>query len=639
MDQEKKSLGGLLIVILVLVALVISIDWLFVTGLVKANYGGVLFSVKGAFAKLHQKMFLMRFIYVVMLFFTCYLNPSFKKGKNMTENEKTSYQVSAICVSALFMFGYSHVYFYALFIYPILFIVNIFLMVKAVASIKAKFQDPNFFSGVSHEESQDNFYFDFPTDQGHLRIHNPNYHIWVDGGPGSGKSANVVKPIIDQCAERSYAMVIYDFKGDPREPGLPDLCNTAYHSILKYKQFYAQQGIEYKMKFGFINFVDPTRTVRVNVLSNHYIGGFLDIKNLSENLFRNLSKSAKDKADFWSEYGQSYIYGVMFMFWKNYQKEGYNTLPHVITTCLSDITAVFNWLCTDEDLEKIMAPLISAFKAQSMSQVSGGTSTGQLPFAALYEPNIYWVLSAPADEEFNLDITNPNNPCILGIANANKVRAAVTPVLSCVLSVLMNQMNSPGKVPSVYCIDEFPTCPLDGLDTFMATVRSNMVSVLLTVQDFQQAERDCGKQSANILRTTCGNVFQGMTSSPDTAKLFCEWLGDIEKPKISYTENQDHMSQTESLQRERILQPRDVSGQPIGHFMGKIAGGKPAWYSSQFDFVKYNKTDIPRFSLQYKTGNDKTDIEITKRLVIDNFNRINREIKELLVPFAAEVNK
>ena len=42
-------------------------------------------------------------------------------------------------------------------------------------------------------------------------------------------------------------------------------------------------------------------------------------------------------------------------------------------------------------------------------------------------------------------------------------------------------------------------------------------------------------------------------------------------------------SVTESLQKEKVLKARDIAGQAAGHFIGKISGGKPPFFSVQMD--------------------------------------------------------
>ena len=50
-------------------------------------------------------------------------------------------------------------------------------------------------------------------------------------------------------------------------------------------------------------------------------------------------------------------------------------------------------------------------------------------------------------------------------------------------------------------VDEFPTVNLQGIDVFIGTARKHNVATILAVQDFNQAIRDYGEKSANILRS------------------------------------------------------------------------------------------------------------------------------------------
>lgn len=78
--------------------------------------------------------------------------------------------------------------------------------------------------------------FDFETVEGNLRIHKPQQNLYIDGGPGSGKSESWIKGIIYQCAERNYAGFVYDWEGDPSKPGSPILSRIAYGSIEYFKR-------------------------------------------------------------------------------------------------------------------------------------------------------------------------------------------------------------------------------------------------------------------------------------------------------------------------------------------------------------------------------------------------------------------
>ena len=82
-------------------------------------------------------------------------------------------------------------------------------------------------------------------------------------------------------------------------------------------------------------------------------------------------------------------------------------------------------------------------------------------------------------------------------------------------------------------VDEFPTILLQGIDTFIGTARKHNVSTILAVQDFNQAVRDYGEKSANILKASCGTQAYGMTGNEKTAKDIESLFGDKKEVVIT----------------------------------------------------------------------------------------------------------
>ena len=246
---------------------------------------------------------------------------------------------------------------------------------------------------------------------------------------------------------------------------------------------------------------------------------------------------------------------------------------------------------------------------------------------------IFWVLSPLPEEEFSLDITNKAHPTLLCVGNAPTIKEAVSPAISCIGSVLMSQMNNPGKATSIFMVDEFPTILLQGIDTFIGTARKHNVATILAVQDFNQAVRDYGEKSANILKASCGTQAYGMTGNEKTAKDIENLLGEKKEAQESYShQTSGSDSVTESLQKEKVLKARDIAGQAAGHFIGKIAGGKPPFFNVQMDMCRFKEKEIPRFSLPVKLGNGKEDleVEILEEIVQQNYIRIIEDVNSLL---------
>ena len=366
-------------------------------------------------------------------------------------------------------------------------------------------------------------------------------------------------------------------------------------------------------RFAYINFVDMSRTVRVNVLSPKYMSKgneSLFIRNIIITLMKNLEASWKEKTDFWANNAINYVYSIAYKCFKE-RELGICTLPHVIALALSDSNLVFHWLSEDPEIALNMSSMLTAWKLGAQQQTAGAVSSAQTPLVLLNNKYIFWVLSPLPEEEFSLDITNKEHPTLLCVGNAPTIKEAVSPAISCIGSVLMSQMNNPGKATSVFMVDEFPTILLQGIDTFIGTARKHNVATILAVQDFNQAVRDYGEKSANILKASCGTQAYGMTGNEKTAKDIENLLGEKKEAQESYShQTSGSGSVTESLQKEKVLKARDIAGQAAGHFIGKIAGGKPPFFNVQMDMCRFEEKEIPRFSLPVRLGNGKEEMEL-----------------------------
>ncbi len=284
-----------------------------------------------------------------------------------------------------------------------------------------------------------------------------------------------------------------------------------------------------------------------------------------------------------------------------------------------------------------MSSILTAWQMGAQQQTAGVVSSAQTPLALLNNKYIFWVLSPTPEEEFSLDITNPEHPTLLCIGNSPSNKEAVSPPISCIASVIMSQMNNPGKVKSVFMVDEFPTIILQGIDTFIGTARKHYVATILAVQDFNQAIRDYGEKSANILKSSCGTQAYGMTGNDKTAKDIENLLGERKAVQESISHNQDSGSGsiTESLQREKVIRARDVAGQSIGHFTGKTAGGKPPFFSAQFSQSEYVSQEIPPFSKPVKIeGKPELEKEILEEIVQQNYYKVIRTVNQVLKKYA-----
>lgn len=622
MESAKNELSFVFILLSVLTGGVIIFQWVLVNDLFSPS--PVVLSVLGRFLR---KAIMFRFLYVILITGLAFLFPA---RRRRDEALKWVYTATTITLAIALILGFSDLFvWYNLIVFPIVFVLFTVLVIPTVGFfLKRHVSSERSIFGISRQESD--FYFEFDTAEGRLVVHKPQQNIYIDGGPGSGKSESFIKGIIYQCAARNYAGLIYDWEGDPTKPGSPILTKIAYGSTEHFRARHIPTP-----RFAFINFVDMSRTVRVNVLSEKYVpkgSESLFIRNIATTLMKNLEASWKEKTDFWANNAINYVYSIAYKCYKD-RKSGIGTLPHVIAFALSDSDLVFQWLSEDPEIALNMSSMLTAWKLGAQQQTAGAVSSAQTPLVLLNNKYIFWVLSPLPEEEFDLDITNKEHPTLLCLGNAPSIKEAVSPPISCIASVVMSQMNNPGKQKSVFMVDEFPTVNLQGIDTFIGTARKHYVSTILAVQDFNQAIRDYGEKSANILKSSCGTQAFGMTGNEKTAKDIENLFGEIKEVQESFSHQESGSgSMSESLQKEKVVKAREVAGQSVGHFIGKVANGKPPYFSAQFKMCTFVSEDIPAFSkpVNLGAGKESLELEIMEEIVNQHYYSVIAKVNEVL---------
>lgn len=625
MREDKKNLIGMITFIGGITALIIIADYLIRAQLVSLQ-DFALGKPLGVFLnKVASKMWVVRILYILSLAGTIIL--SVKSKKNTDKTLSMEFHVGTIAVTLIFIIGYIKALFYwNLIAYPLLFLAVTVMVIKSLNQFKfglKEEEDP--LGKVSTKEIND-FSFEFNTDKGKMVIHAPQQGIYIEGGAGAGKSASLIEPIIWQAIQKGYSAFIYDFKGNP-----PTLSKTAYSALLSKKEVPG----EIPVKFAFLNFVDLTRSVRCNPISPKYIDTKLKAMNAAEVIMKNLEQSWVEKTDFWAANAISYLSAIIWRFAKDPKYHKYCTLPHVITACLSDLDSILGFLTEDRETSMVMKPLAEAYRMQASNQTAGAVSSTQLPTVKLYEPSIFYVLSPSEDEEFSLDISNKAKPVAFCVANDPAQKLSLSPAIALIANMVMQQINQQGKQKCLFCVDELPTIFLGReLDNLPATARSNGVVTCLSVQIFAQLDRDYTTKNADVILGNLGNQFFGMSNEQKTGDRVSNMLGNMKRKEISISESENGISTSESLKNDKVLQAKDIMGQDIGHFTGKIAGGNPPFFSCQLPYFNPEKSDIPAFSAKTKTGDQKLDIKVMNNLAQENFNRINQEIENLLAPYA-----
>lgn len=588
---------------------------------------------------LTNNIYLVRFVFLAGVAGATIYDPSRKLNSEEEKENLTRIATAAILLSILFMLGYRFNIYYAILIYPLIMAFATYYIVKALN--KFNIIEGHIDNTVSCEPANDLSY-EIMSENGLMRVHKPEQGVIVTGGAGAGKSATIGNQVIQQYIQKNITMLIYDFKGNP-----PTLGRIAYNCLIQSKLKNPQNTL----KFAIVNFANLRQSVRCNPIDPKYIKNVLFIKEAATNILFNINRDWVKKKDFWADNAISIFVCVVHMLRDHHPKQC--TLPHVISIILSDEKKIFNWLLTDSMIAKDAAPVITAFKNEAAGQIAGAMSSVQLPMTVLRFEELYWILSA---DEFDLDISNKENPRILCVANNEPLKDALAPAIGLIISTCLKNMNIQGKNKACLMMDEFVQIFLPQIWDFPATARSKGVVTFLLFQLYSQLKEIYGDNNATSILGNLGTQHHGMTNELKLAEEIAKMFGERTYKDMSTSESDSGSSESISNKKEKIYQARDIMEQESGGFANKVANGKPAFFKTRFGFIDYypkGSTDLYYFPpKKQKSKNappkiflfktvDIPDL-ITKEMINDhdfnemikaNFHRIDKECEEILAPY------
>lgn len=579
-----------------------------------------------------------------------YIIPSKRKTKKV----KKSIAIDVIILAFFTLFfyvGYLDFVGYDLLIYPIIIMIHYYMLYRVLVNYRKILNDQNILGVSSHGKSEHSFSFNIIHDKEDIEeqaskkeelvVNNPYQGIWLEGGAGSGKSASIVEKIHHNAITNNYSAFIYDFKGAP-----PTLGRSAYNYWLSSGQ---------QQKFAILNFSLPWISQKVNPFDIKYFKSDLFIIEYADSLMKNLEKAWIEKTDFWAQNAVSYVQAVIRFL--KIHSPNHCTIPHMVAIVLTDYEVVLEALASYDEIRPFIQPMIVAHEKNAEGQLSGQVSSSQLPITKLLNKELFWALN-PSNEDYeanniiDLDISNKENSTVFVCCNNPEIDIALSPVISIITSVVMKNINKKGNNKCLFSIDELPTVYIKNLDGLPATARSNKVSTFLSLQDNAQLDDDYGTKKAKRIISNMGNQFTGMTNNSSTADRVSKMLGKVKKVDLSYSTNKGVTSTSERLSETDVRKSRNITGQAIGHFTGKIAGGKPAFFSAQFENFEevyenmdnYSNEELPiNLPLDYIGDRENIDMELVEAYfdikMNENFTTILNEAKEILAPFKEIVDE
>jgi len=431
---------------------------------------------------------------------------------------------------------------------------------------------------------------------GWLNLVNPFRSVLVTGGAGAGKSYFVIRHIITQHISKGFAMMAYDFKFD-------DLSKIVYNTFLKYRHLYPP-----KTQCYFINF--DRLLNRCNPLEPDSMLDITDAVESARTILIGLNREwNKRQGDFFVESPINLLTAVIW-FLRKYKDGEFCTLPHAIELIQSDYDQLFTVLRTEQEIDALINPFISAYMRDAIEQLEGQIASAKVTLARLSSPQLYYVLSG---NDFTLDINNPDEPKLLCIGNNPQKIQIYGAVISLYINRLIKLVNKKDQRKCSLVFDELPTVDVSNIDVLIATARSNKVATCLGIQDFSQLRKDYGRERADVIMNSVGNIVAGQ-STGDTAKNISERIGRIMQDRESLSINRTDTSISKSKQLEAAVPPSRISSLSSGEFVGMVADNPDC------------KIDLKAFHCEIINDHEALNKEIAGYLEIPEVRSINNGI-------------
>jgi hypothetical protein len=192
-------------------------------------------------------------------------------------------------------------------------------------------------------------------------------------------------------------------------------------------------------------------------------------------------------------------------------------------------------------------------------------------------------------------------------------------------------INKKGQHHASLIFDELPTIYFRGLDTLIATVRSNRISTLLGVQTIDQLIRDYGKEQANAITSNIGNVFCGQAAG-ETARFIQNRMGKILQERQSVNINRNTQSSTFSTQLDYLVPEGKIATLPQGYMVGQVADnyGEDISRKNFHCLIRMDVKARQREEEQYLPIPDFYRFDNIPQVLDRNRNRIQNDIRSIL---------
>lgn len=417
--------------------------------------------------------------------------------------------------------------------------------------------------------------FKLQSSNGTLEFYYPRDNFMVLGGAGSGKTASVGKPILEEYIKNGWAGFIYDYKDY-------DYTKTAWNLVKKHN---------YPYKFYYVSFIDMSRTYRFNILDKRVIRNETILFQAMSDFF-NAMKPEKGNVDEWFQAALGLLCGVAVRFYNfgnDYAK--YYTLPHILNFILMATTEQLTKFLEGDMMAKMKAAAFLGSANSERTQSSVIFSINNYISNLATNKNICYVLSG---NDFVFDLVDPDDPKLFAVSNNFAQETMISPIITMLVPLAARRIEFGNKVKFAWVLDEMTTFKVTNFQGMPSVLREYNSSFLVLTQSGTKFDKLYGKEDRAAILANFANLFLGRTKDVEALKYYPLFFGKEEKEKESTSAGSSsghyNSSVTRSKQKEEVFDSKAFAELEQGEFI--LSAGEAN--------VKRIKTKLKMFKLAEK---------------------------------------
>jgi len=416
--------------------------------------------------------------------------------------------------------------------------------------------------------------------KGVIKCYNPFLGFLGYGGAGSGKTASLGKPLLEEFMRNKFSLFVYDAKEN-------DYTKTA---------FFLKDKLDYPYPIYNIDCGNLNKSNRFNPIKYTLFERESEVFEITESLYKVLSK--KNVLNEWDDKALGILKAAAYYLYSKYPK--YLTIPHLFNFVTQNSPEeLVNEFQNDSTCRNLASSLINSQGSKATMDSIMSTLSGVIAsFAANKE--MCYILTG---DDFDLDLVNPDNPKAFFITNTFSLRNQISPLVAICFVMAMKRVRFGNKIPLCTFLDEATTFKIEDLEAYPSEFREYLVSMVLLTQSPFKISKLYGNEDLSSLESNLQNRFILRTKEDKAARKFSEQFAKTEKNRQSVTsrDGSSQLSTTNSKQEVKKYEPDFFMNMRTGQSVGTCV-----------------KSNVKEFNVQLTPYESGTLQELPNRKIVSN---------------------